>query len=264
MTSTSPRKPLLAVSTITAKGPRPYQEDTYFTEDLGRGRILLGVFDGHGGDEVSRKCAAEAPLIMRRLLAEFPYDHSIALRKLYHELDERCEFLHTGACAAIVLMTKEKVWFSNCGDSMIACKFKSNTGTTRTLFVSQDHKVMSPSEQPRLNAMGPVITITDCPRILNSLNIARAIGDYALKPYVISTPYISTFSLKTTKERLEGICIASDGLWDAMEPQTYWNMTDMSESIHGEVQLNACLEYAYEHGSTDNITIIHCKLPNQK
>ena len=76
------KRPVLSVSTITAKGPRPYQEDTFFTEDLGRGRILLGVFDGHGGDEVSKKCAAEAPDIMRRLLTEYPCDHAIALRKL--------------------------------------------------------------------------------------------------------------------------------------------------------------------------------------
>jgi serine/threonine protein phosphatase PrpC len=254
------KTPILSVSTITAKGPRQYQEDTYFTEDLGRGRILLGVFDGHGGDDVSKMCATEAPIIMRRLLAEYPCDHSIALRKLYQELDERCNLPHVGACAAIVLVTKDKIWFSNCGDSMIACKIRNEQGKMRTLFASQDHKVMSPTEKARLNAMGSVITVTDCPRILNQLNIARSIGDWSLKPYVISNPYISTFSLKITKDKLEGFCIASDGLWDAMDAETYWNMVEMTESIHGEPQLNICLQYAYDHGSTDNITVVHCKL----
>jgi serine/threonine protein phosphatase PrpC len=197
---------------------------------------------------------------MRRLLAEYPLDHGIALRKLYQELDERNNYTHIGACAAIVLVTNDKVWFSNCGDSMIACKIKGSQGGKRTLFVTQDHKVSSPIEEKRLNAMGQVITMTDCPRILNQLNIARAIGDWGLKPYVTSAPYLSTFSLKSTRETLEGICIASDGLWDAMDAQTYWDMAEVTESINGEVQLNACLQYAYDHGSTDNITIVHCKL----
>lgn len=258
-------KPTISVCTVIAKGPRPYQEDTYFTEDLGKGRILLGVFDGHGGDDVSKKCAAESPARMQRLLAENPGDPGLALRKLYLELDEACrENQHEGACAAIVLVTRERIWFSNCGDSMIACKIKGATGTQRTMFVSKDHKVADLAEQRRLTAMGAVVTFNDCPRIFDRLNIARSIGDWALKPYVISTPFISCFSLKNTKDVLEGIVIASDGLWDVTDPKTYWDVVDMSESIHGEVQLNAALQYAYENGSTDNITIVHCKLQNYK
>jgi serine/threonine protein phosphatase PrpC len=254
--------PTISVYTITAKGPRPYQEDTFFTEDLGKGRILLGVFDGHGGDDVSKKCAAESSMRMHRLLAENPGDPGLALRKLYTELDEACrENLHEGACAAIAYVTREKVWFSNCGDCMIACKIKRPNGES-AMFVTKDHKVADLAEQRRLKAMGAVITFNDCPRIFDRLNIARSIGDWALKPYVISTPFISCFNLRNTKDTLEGIVIASDGLWDVMDAQTYWHISEITESFRGEVQLNDALQYAYEHGSTDNITVVHCKLQN--
>jgi serine/threonine protein phosphatase PrpC len=46
---------------VTAKGPRPANEDTYCVEEIGKGRIFAGVFDGHGGSAVAELCAKLAP-----------------------------------------------------------------------------------------------------------------------------------------------------------------------------------------------------------
>ena len=245
------RKPLsVNVRTVTAQGPREYQEDTFFTHDMGKGRLLMGVFDGHGGDQVAKKCAELAPKLLPLLLDSYPGDTGVALRMLYLKLDYECKmFEYTGACAAIVLITRERIWFTNCGDSMIAVKIKKYD-LYDYMFMSQDHKVSNPLEDFRLRQMGAIITNIDCPRVFGNLNIARSIGDWKLKPYVQSNPYISSLAIE--KNTPITICIATDGLWDVMNAKTYFE----SLAIHKN-KIEDVLKQAYAMGSGDNITIVH-------
>src|ERR1700676_5335816 len=51
---------LKPITSASAKGQRPYQEDRLFTATYEQG-TLLAVFDGHGGNEVSQFAAEAFP-----------------------------------------------------------------------------------------------------------------------------------------------------------------------------------------------------------
>lgn len=251
----------IKATTVTAKGPRENNEDTYCVENLGRGRILLGVFDGHGGREVAAMCAELAPKILAKLL-QFETDVAVALRALYQELDNLAlakDYKDVGCCAAMVLITKERVWFSNCGDALIACK------TSQGVYLkAQEHKVANEIE--RLESLGGLVTYWDgCARIYGCLNISRAIGDHALKKYVVNTPYITSLKIESSNA-IEWICLASDGLWDVYHAKEYHHdilTFSNDENIENRdilKVLERVLVKAYSKGSMDNVTIVHSEI----
>lgn len=235
----------LEIKTIKAQGPRATMEDRCCVNSFGGDKILVGVFDGHGGDQVAQMCIEKACVKLVQLASGNP-DMSENLRKLYKCLDEEAKELDTpqvGSTAAMVVVTKDRLWFSNCGDAMIA--MKTRNGVIR--FVSQDHKVEN--EKDRLQALGGVVTNWGgCARIYGTLNIARSIGDHYMKTFVISEPYVNATTCP--KSEIEWIIVASDGLWDVFEP------SQVDTSLRASnYNLNDLVNEAYKRGSTDNITI---------
>ena len=142
------------------------------------------------------------------------------------------------------------MWFSNCGDAMIA--MKTRNGNVR--YMSQDHKVEN--EKARIESLGGIVTYnTGCARIYGTLNIARSIGDHFLKAFVISDPYVTATTFP--KAEIEWISIASDGLWDVYTPMDYAD--DIKEN-----SLNTVLNNTFARGSMDNVTIIHAEFKDLK
>lgn len=233
------------VKSYKAQGPRATMEDVSCIKTLDGGRIFMGVFDGHGGIEVAQMCADNAPGMMNDLMKVNP-DMSECLRLLYKRLDDKALECgtHVGCTAAIAVITQDRVWFSNAGDAMIAMKLRNGNAT----FVSENHKVEN--EKERIQRLGGLVTYYDgCARIYGSLNIARSIGDHSLKAFVWSDPYVTATSC--LKSNIEWILMASDGLWDVLEPN------DVEEYLQESSSLNKLANDCYRRGSMDNIAIIH-------
>lgn len=235
------------VRTVKAQGPREYMEDYSCVEDISNGRVFMGVFDGHGGTEVAKMCAEQAPMMMKNLLATNP-DVSECMRLLYKQLDDKASELdhNVGCTAAMALIVKDRIWFSNCGDAMIAVKMRNGD----VYYVTQDHKVEN--EKDRVESLGGMITYWGgCARIYGTLNIARSIGDHFMKTYVISDPYVTATSCM--KSEIEWITLATDGLWDVYTPEQLNETLESSETYNLPELLRSC----YMRGSRDNVTIIH-------
>ena len=248
----------LNICALTAQGPRDYNEDRYCARAVGNGKYILGVFDGHGGKDCAEMCAQQAPEILRDLLVQHPANEPLALRKLYSILDAKAlelSYMQQGCCAAIVLITKQRAWFSNCGDAMIACKVKHKE---HPQWQSQDHKVEN--EKARIEGLGGIITYWDgCARVFGGLNIGRSIGDHVNKKYISSEPFIS--SIKT--QEIEWICAASDGLWDVHQPISFGeDLKEAMENANGKRKeaVAQVMQKAYRKGSMDNMTVVHCDL----
>ena len=241
------------VFTVSAKGPRPYQEDRYVVDELTKNTIIAGVFDGHGGYEVAEMCASESAKTMRSIIRE-EHDVGIAIRELYKRLDEMTKRFHdhVGSTAAIVVTKDDQVLFSNCGDAMILMK----TIDGGLHWMSQDHKVEN--EKARVEAQGAIVTYGDgCARINMGLNIARSIGDNYVKYVVISTPYV--VSCNRNKTMIDWIVIASDGLWDVYNKETFNNdFISLLRMNYGnfEKAVEQIVNTAYQKGSMDNITLV--------
>lgn len=251
----------MIVSNALTKGYRNYMEDFVSINSNKNDKIKsFHVFDGHGGKNVSELCNKYAHEIFKKYIKMYP-DVNYALRLTYKELDKMScsstENFMCGSTALSMIITEDKLWFANCGDSEAFAVFKNR----ECKVLSKNHKVEN--EKQRLLKCGANITYNDgCARINNMLNVARSIGDCHLKNFVISDPYIQ--SIKNTN--IDYIILGSDGLYDVL------NAKDI-ETIIFEMRKNLerqkiskknmvdklCIQVVKEailHGSTDNISVI--------
>lgn len=250
------------ISVTLTQGHRKHMEDTYIVTDIQKNKRseakLIAVFDGHGGDAVSNFCSHHFAPILQKYIANYP-DMGIALRKTFQEVDERVKHIAQtcGSTAAIIVHAKGILWSANCGDSETMVSYKNG----KYAMLSQSHKV--DDELPRLKALGATITYDDgCGRLFRMLNLARSIGDYHLKKYVISSPYVN--SVKS--QDVDYILIGSDGLWDVWDATTLhqqinnlrhkllgqgMNYSQMTDALNFEIVKMTLLK-----GSGDNITVI--------
>lgn len=254
-----------SVSVTLTQGRRQYMEDTYVVTHLNKPMrsksSLLAVFDGHGGDAVSIFCRDNFAQLLHKHIASYP-DMGIALRKTFEELDQSVKGIgqRCGSTAAVLVRVLDTLWSANCGDSETMVSYKNG----HLAMLTQSHKVED--EVTRLKGLGATITYDDgCARLSRMLNLARSIGDYHLKQYVISIPYVKSIKLD---HNVEYVMIGSDGLWDVWDAKSLHdeikmlkkqmlasglNYTQMTDALNMEIVKKSLLR-----GSGDNITVIIC------
>lgn len=143
------------------QGPRAYMEDTlqimHFTLG-GKKGTFYGVFDGHGGSDVSFELVHARngifPYLIERLKRDLPKRQSIETiikngfldydRKLYQSKN-----FNAGSTAIVALYFNNKIYMVNLGDSR-GMIFTQNG----TLAVSDDHKPNKPKERRRIYRAG--------------------------------------------------------------------------------------------------------------
>lgn len=237
---------------ITVQGGREYQEDKFVNTQIGKDVFLSCVFDGHGGDDVS--------IFLQNNFAEFVkqglyngclHDIPMLLRRAFATADNMIEVINTpttGSTAIVCLIHNDKVFFANAGDSLAMIQYSNSD---RVEYMSIDHKVDNPNETKRIIASGGQIYYNSgMGRVSGTLNLARSLGDFYLKQWVISEPFIRSESLKNIRY----IFLASDGIWDVMDKIKIQKILKDITHQTAYVDLNTVIEYAMAAGSTDNIT----------
>jgi len=237
-------------------------EDRSVVSKLGDDKTLYAVFDGHGGDSIAELCKVNCADVLKQCLLTTPHDVSIAIRECFDILDQLAEKTNqvtTGCTAVLCLVAQDRLWFANAGDSMTMVCFKNG----QTELVSFEHKVEM--EKERIRDAGALVTYWDgTARINGMLNVARGIGDFALKKYVPSTPFIRSINRKISD--FEYILIASDGIWDVYTVESLHNdfqnfirdnSRDNDRKVAIQMALTEIIRSAAMKGSTDNITIVY-------
>jgi hypothetical protein len=69
------------------------------------------------------------------------------------------------------------------------------------------------------------------------LAITRALGDHAMKPSVVATPYTSETVLRSTDS---AVIIACDGLWDVMTDEEASELVTKSMHLNAQVRSFFC------------------------
>jgi protein phosphatase 2C len=244
------------------QGLRPYMEDTYSTDSITSGSYaLLGVYDGHGGAEVSAVCKQAFPAYMELILKQ-DGGNNIAetLEKTYANVDahvfRNVKRRNVGSTAVNALITSSgMLHMANAGDSLGMIVDLQGNG----ILMSEEHKVEK--EKIRIEEAGGHVTYGDgCARVFGTLNVSRSIGDHFMRPYVISKPYISP---GRKLEKGEYVILASDGIWDVLSVEEIANIihhyvrkekNDVRAVVSGVVQL------AKKRGSSDNITFMAAEI----
>ncbi|CAM8973483.1 unnamed protein product [Rhodiola kirilowii] len=255
---------------------------------------FFGVFDGHGGSNVARFCrermhevvAAEVVAAGGRIV-----NWEKVMTGSFGKVDEEvnCGEMATdktktvGSTAVVAVVGEDEVVVANCGDSRaVICR----SGVAVAL--SSDHKPNRPDELERVEAAGGRVINWNGFRVLGVLATSRSIGDYYLKPYVISEPEVAVCE-RTSKD--EFLILASDGLWDVITNEVACQVTRQclygrlkrrssldkdshnngdpnsptSTSVSRATEAAASLaELAIARGSKDNISVVVIELRRRK
>lgn len=224
------------------QGHRPHMEDRFCAELNLPGfehAAVFGVFDGHGGHDVSECVASAFPRVLSACASKGgdPANALIeAFRLVDKELWESKDStgnsrpsegrLHAynwmGTTAVVVLALRQagrrQIFCANCGDSRaVLCR------GGEAVPLSDDHKPQNPEERSRIEAANGVVGVFGpCWRIDAGLNLSRALGDFAYKSKidlpldqqkVISVPDIQSL---TIQQNDEFVVMGSDGVFDVL------------------------------------------------
>lgn len=232
------------------------------------------VFDGHGphGHLVSARCAQELP----KHFCDANFNFQEAFGLMQNDLEEgdveTCDARHSGStCIAIILDDEHRITVAGVGDSMAVLAMKKEHGVYGPSVLNVPHKPERPEERQRIEAAGGKIHAHDdpnipkadrvllpqrvwyrnecveenentcssqaCRRSMVGLAMTRSLGD-SLAHRQVAISSVPEVNCDCLDEGDDFIIVASDGLWDVMEPQ----------SAVDKVQ-----EYIIQHGYEDGL-----------
>lgn len=169
---------------------------------------LVGVFDGHSGEECARRASEELPALIIYSPAWERGDYATALVKGCELFGRRVEKLTSGCTACVVAVTASDVYCANVGDSRaIACV----AGVALPLSV--DHK--PETEVARIRAAGGhvIYDVANTARLMGCLSLSRAFGDSAYSDCgMIRTPDVR----RIPRTGAQFVVVATDGIWERM------------------------------------------------
>jgi serine/threonine protein phosphatase PrpC len=227
-------------------GPRPTMEDSHFYTETDEG-VASGVFDGHGGKEVSAFACKQFQEKFPKALADSQGNVHAAFERVLHEIHVEVvrhpEWNRMGSTAVVCYIDKKtnKIYTATLGDSE-ANIYRNVRWSLRSIPLSCVRDWMAPNERARLeNAFGKKAVEQQLfhaqhqakgvrSRLNDGVNVSRAIGDVnetgtPNRPLVLHRPKITVAQLRPG----DVVTLACDGLKD------YVSETQILQTVSGYV-----------------------------
>ncbi|KAL2159102.1 hypothetical protein VTH06DRAFT_2861 [Thermothelomyces fergusii] len=184
---------------------------------------FFGVFDGHGGSNVALFAGDNIHRIVAKQDTFKAGNYEQALKDGFLATDRailndpKYEEEVSGCTACVGLITDDKIYIANAGDSRSVLGVKG-----RAKPLSFDHKPQNEGEKARIVAAGGFV---DFGRVNGNLALSRAIGDFEFKKsaelapeqqIVTAYPDVVVHEISDDDEFL---VIACDGIWDCQSSQ---------------------------------------------
>ncbi|KAI9731711.1 MAG: Protein phosphatase 2C 2 [Cirrosporium novae-zelandiae] len=184
---------------------------------------FFGVYDGHGGDKVAQFAGDNVHKIVSKQESFKKGDIEQALKDGFLATDRailndpKYEEEVSGCTASVAVITNQKIFVGNAGDSRSVLGVKG-----RAKPLSFDHKPQNEGEKARICAAGGFV---DFGRVNGNLALSRALGDFEFKKsaelspeqqIVTAFPDVITHDISADDEFL---VIACDGIWDCQSSQ---------------------------------------------
>ena len=244
-----------------------YQKEKSFLLDALSHFTIACIFDGHNGSKCAQYVCQNLPprLLSHEKILEKPSDLEIAFRETFQSIDEEaCSVLknnsnNSGSTALVAIYDGRKhiLTVASVGDSICII---SRAG--HAIRINKTHRLDNKEEKCRVIAQGGTIVNN---RVNGVLAVSRAFGDISFKydrgdsAYgtgpVIAQPDVA---YEIVTPMTEFAIIASDGLFDVLDPQQAVNFVKKSLLKKEELQhiSKELVELAIKEGSVDNITVI--------
>ena len=214
---------------------------------------LFCIFDGHGGDFVSKYLKENfASNLHKNIKINFSLNFRNILKTSIESMDKEFEKYkeaeNCGSTGTIVVLDNNFIYCANVGDSK--CFYINNKNNAFQL--TEDHHCSNQKEREELKKKGIMIFQN---RVFGSLSLTRTFGDTELKKDGIEcNPYIKKILID--KEEVKYIIIASDGIWDVVNKEKLEEFSKELKSGTSEEFCNNLVDYAMNNGSNDNISCI--------
>lgn len=254
----------LKIYFTTVKGRRESNEDRHNVilningDDPNMNPInFLAIYDGHGGNWVSKFLEANLPNYYMDKKFVPPFDekyHETVFELVQSKLKKNPLGYSNGSTCLLNIMHKQNnsicMNIVNLGDSrMSTVDIDWNSKP-----ITKDHKPDATTEKSRLEKMGgEIYEDTEGVIRIGDLSLSRAFGDADNAPYISQKPDI--FYKKITP-KTKYIVMACDGLWDIVESE---DLGKVMKKIVQKNPANLAVElanYALMEGSGDNVSII--------
>ena len=258
------------VHSVSVKGLRDQNEDQHdiiLNSDNRNSKLknvnFFGVYDGHGGKEVSKFVKDNFRQFFVKKDTVYP------MQKKY--VANMCDLMQTS-------LKQHKFAYYSGTTCLVAINFKYkgsnylnilNTGDSRCILcrdnfampLTKDHKPHWPEERHRIERLGGQIKWDGYDWRIKDLSVSRAFGDIDATPFVYHRPDLYRYRLDKSDKFF---VLACDGLWDVMTNQEVVNFILLNcydkytrNRINKNVNIAKKLAtFALKKGSTDNITII--------
>ena len=216
---------------------------------------LFCVFDGHGGDFVSKYLKENfASILHNSIKLNYTLNFHSILNSTFESVDKNLEKFditqNCGSTATIVVMDNNIIYCANVGDSKCFYIDKKNA-----VQMSEDHNCKNEKEKEQLTKKGVKIFLN---RVFGSLALTRTFGDFEFKKEGITCiPFIKKIYLD--KNDIKYIVIASDGIWDVVNKDKLFQMYQELKKDTSEEFCNNLVDFAINEGSSDNISCIVLK-----
>ena len=214
---------------------------------------LFCIFDGHGGDFVSKYLKENfASNLHKNIKINYSLNFRNILKTSIESIDKDLEKLkeaeNCGSTGTIVVLDNNSVYCANVGDSKCFYINKKNNAFQLT----EDHNCSNQKEKEELKKKGIIIFQN---RVFGSLSLTRTFGDTQLKKDGIEcNPYIKKIFLD--RDEVKYIIIASDGIWDAVNKEKLMEIYKEVENGTSKEFCNKLVDFAMNNGSNDNISCI--------
>jgi serine/threonine protein phosphatase PrpC len=193
--------------------------------------------DGHGdqGEVVAERVTRMLPLLLDKHIPSMSLVEALPQAFMGAQADlEQCfksAQFYSGATMAVFCIHQDshEAWFAHAGDSLAVL---GDLATGRTRFITKEHKAHNPTEFQRLESCGAqvikkryedgeTVSRVFIPQTgVPGLAMSRSLGDGCLKKYgVVADPEVHDISDHWKSCRSPCVLMATDGLWDTMDPE---------------------------------------------
>lgn len=244
------------ITSDTAKGSRPYQEDHFVREEFLEG-TLLGVFDGHGGSEVARLASETFASHFRAAL--LVYSAKEAMGYAVSSVNSMTKHMHAGSTLSVVFIPKDEsvAVCAVLGDSPIIVKDAEGK-----INISPEHNVRTnAAEAKAAEARGGFVSdgylfarYGD-----NGLQMSRALGDSSLDEVLSRVPDIYEVSLG--KDSF--VLVATDGAFDPVHADFSRVAKDVVRRIEHKADALDLVDRAIRIPTRDNVTCLLARMEAQ-
>jgi len=212
--------------------------------------LYVGVFDGHGGEAVSRKASERLhSLLAVEVAAGRPL--ASAIPRAFRAFDDSVAAEPCGSTAAIAVLVGGKLTVGNAGDSHVALVSRGGVSVLTT-----NHRLTNEAEYRRVVGAGASIRGRyACLPDGSGLECTRSLGDREFRRIgILPEPDVATRMLAAEDE---WIVLATDGVWDTLEVEEVGRLTRgaTTAKLAAETTRDAALA-----AGDDNVTVVAVRL----